>query len=750
MNYINETVPIKELVTNKNVDKYIIDGMNQLSPNVVGDSNEEILVYKDKNGNAIYDKNSEIAKEYAKNSYYSSINENFYVDGRVFKTLNEVANYYQTNFLNNKDNVIKQDLYSFNSVSYNKNELKSKIESSVKAAYKYDETIFLDSEINQPNLITPNYIDKQAIKKYFKSPGKYLVEARSSAGGTYTGDLIIDSETNLEDVIHNENNWIKTGEYSEDIYKVVQNSAVSAIMMGVAPLVERLLNIKENDDNNGIKACFNNGDDFTLKSMITCFSSESDYSSLLSIIQKEELMAETTHIIRNLNNVESLPINEKATIFIYQMREMFRNVEISYVDNLEWNRIVKVMFSNFIVGINSWNALIEEIGEADILLLADYFVDKNSFDSIINQYVNKAQIQAKVKDFATELSIAMDSEKLAFKKKIFDTSMELISQAADIAINYIMETALDLAEAIPVIGDILEFARDFNIRTTMIYELILPNSDKKLTYQMSQWFFENKKFKPKEIFNVFEIKEPRKNETYILNGRYYSTYEAANEQLVKDIVTRTVLQGPYYYFIRGQVAIKKENKEELVDYWMDKIISEGQVEPRYLDYFGGVFDSRDEALVSMREKIKDEDNFKKTYSYRYGQLNDNEIFFDSLDEAKAFVDEDNPLTVKKVSVTEFISNSKFDELYDLSQFEQKICSFELYGMEYFYKNKDDAFFAILKILNFRNELVTTETLSYSLNGLEFENIIKYVEYLEENIVLVETKTQNNKYEGVNL
>ncbi|QEH61633.1 hypothetical protein SCHIN_v1c04360 [Spiroplasma chinense] len=139
----------------------------------------------------------------------------------------------------------------------------------------------------------------------------------------------------------------------------------------------------------------------------------------------------------------------------------------------------------------------------------------------------------------------------------------------------------------------------------------------------------------------------------------------------------------------------------------------------------------------MERKINDEKNLSKFYSYRFGSSIDNVVYYKTEQEIKEFVDDITDIESKTVSITELISNTNFDSLYDLDNFDQTIYSFNLYGMEYYYKDKTNAYFAIYKLLNYKNSLVLTEFRTYTLNDLSFENILEYISYLEEKIT--ETK-----------
>ncbi len=117
--YINKSFEIKEIVTNKNVDKYLMDSLVKLYPEVLRDQNYEKKVYRDANGIAISESNDELATTAVEKSYTDKIEKVYYSNGKKFENKFDLEEYYYSNFLNN-NTLPSKELYKYGNLAYTK------------------------------------------------------------------------------------------------------------------------------------------------------------------------------------------------------------------------------------------------------------------------------------------------------------------------------------------------------------------------------------------------------------------------------------------------------------------------------------------------------------------------------------------------------------------------------------------------------------------------------------------------------
>ncbi len=101
---------------------------------------------------------------------------------------------------------------------------------------------------------------------------------------------------------------------------------------------------------------------------------------------------------------------------------------------------------------------------------------------------------------------------------------------------------------------------------------------------------------------------------------------------------------------------------------------------------------------------------------------------------------------KKVLFSELVQGkNNYDELYSLDFEETTIYYFDFYGIKYYFKDKTNLMYYIMKLLNFRNNLIEIEVEQFWLNDKFFSNRAEYIDYLYSNIKEID----NSNTRGIN-
>ncbi len=120
--------------------------------------------------------------------------------------------------------------------------------------------------------------------------------------------------------------------------------------------------------------------------------------------------------------------------------------------------------------------------------------------------------------------------------------------------------------------------------------------------------------------------------------------------------------------------------------------------------------------------------------YRYLFSNNEYRYFNSYQEAQNYVISTIDYSNKKVSFSELIEGkNKYDELYNLDFKQTKIYYFDFYGIKYYFKDKTNLMYYIMKLLNFKNNLIEIEVEQFWLNNKFLSNKTDYIEYLYSNL-----------------
>ncbi|WP_339034354.1 hypothetical protein [Spiroplasma endosymbiont of Cantharis rufa] len=740
LEYIDSNYPIKELKTNKNIDDFVIDGMNQLSSTVVKNENDEIYVYKDADGKVVYEQDAIKAKEIVEKTYYNKIQSNFYVEDKFYNNISEAKEHYYKNFINNSEQggIEKEELFTIGSASYNKKEVEREIANSIRTTYLYNNQKIKDFDLYTKNSFNPSTEDKNRIQKYSKSPGKFLIETKGSKGGQFTGDKVITSQSDLNTYFYDEKNWTLASKTSKNLMEITQSLMSDTLMSSVNLLEKFKTNVENNKDFNKLDYCFPSNGKISGESIFNCFSDESTYKQFSNLVEKYELVSESEYILSEINSLTTIEFIQKAVIYLYQIADTFRFSQISVKDSDLLNELMYEVIVNITSEIKEWKVFVDSLGKNNVLMALDFLIEKNDFFEKLNYIENTSVIQKNINSLNDALSNSFTQNLML--KAIDETEKLLIKHATQIATqltNELNKVVQKAVSAVPIIGDIFDFINSISLQKTLVYELIIPDTKQKLSYSITAWQWEKVKFNPEEIFKVFSIKKPRDNEVYQLGNRSFSSKETANDYLIRVLIDEMIESNNVIYESDYFSGIQLSDKKELIEYLTNKTLTENKVNySAYSDHFGGIHSNVRDALEAMEEKLKDPNNLTRYHYYNFGTgANSNSSFYTKdYEEMILFIDNQiKDFEMKLVSSSDLSKETNFDELYDLSKFEKPIYTFNLYGMDYFYKDKVNATYAIMKLLNYKSTTIETTVEKYIFNDTIFENKILFIEYLNVNI-----------------
>ncbi len=740
--YIENSYEIKETKTNKNVDDYVMDSLGQLYPEVLADSNDETIVYKDANGKAISESNEQIAKEAVEKSYLDKIEKVYYSNGKEYENKSDLEEDYYSNFLNN-NSLPSKDLYNYGNLAYTKEGLKQQIENSLELEYTTKSgDKFLDSQVNDLSVINPTEVDKAKIDKIYNSPGLYHLEQIDEKDGVYTGDSIIESTSDIQNIILNKNNWelvsSETGSAKEALFNLISSTIVY--------LVEQLMflvtmNVNSIVDLGILENRFGSLENFTVNTVFDGFKAETELSDFKYLIKKYGLIGESNAAVNSLKNIKSMDFSTLCSIYLYQMKEAFRFTNITQEDNLMLSKIYYNFFLKFDTR-KEWKDFVEKIGIEDATYITDFLVNKKEFSKFNNSRKDSNEIKNILNHLADK---SLDFAESKFNDLVSDIQKK-VAQNNGVFERYVTKV-LDLSvkaqKALIITSIVIEILDFIPISSTKTYQLLIPDTHQRLEYQMTNFILSSKKFDPSKIFRVTQLKKPIKNDIYLYQERYFPTYDDAIIQLKRDIINETLMNGKKVYFSSKDKNYKNENKDDLVNILLEEYLISGKIGERYTDFFGGRFDNEQMALQSMLEKLEKEE-YQIFYKYSFEQ---NEYrYFTNFEEAKEYVLSTFTYTSKKVLFSELVQGkNNYDELYNLDFEETTIYYFDFYGIKYYFKDKTNLMYYIMKLLNFRNNLIEIEVEQFWLNDKFFSNRAEYIDYLYSNIKEID----NSNTRGIN-
>lgn len=739
--YINRTYKINETSTNKNVDKYIMDSLGQLYPEVISDQNDETIVYKDANGNAISEKNEELAKNEVNKSYTDKIEKQYISNGKKFEYKFDIEEYYYSNFLSN-NTIPSETLYKYGNLAYTEEGLKQKIEGSIELEYttKNGDT-FLDSQVNDLSVINLTESDKSQINKVHNSPGLYNIEQIDENEGIYTGDSIIESNADIQEIILNKNNW----ELISSEKTSVKEKLFSSISSLIANLVEQLwfvvnFNSASASDMTVLESRFGNYNDLTINSIFNGFDLENRGVEFKNLVNKYGLIAESNASVNSLKNIKSIDFSNLSSIYLYQMKEAFKFTNITSEDVLKLNEIYFDFFLKY-DSRTEWKEFVEKIGSSQATYITDFLVNKSQFEKFCQGRVDSSEIKNFVKNLA--------DKSIAFAEKVFSKLIDdIMSKLKDNEwvfkkyVTKILELSVKAQKALIFVAIVIKILDLILYSTTKIYQLTILDTHQKLEYQMTNFILSSKTFDPAKVFRVTELKKPIKEDMYLYNERYFPTYDYAIMELKRNIIQDTIKNGKKIYFSSNNIEFRNSDKDSVINDLLNYYMSGSKIDKKYTDFFGGEFDNEQQALQSMLEKLEKEE-FQVFYKYLVGT---NEFrYFDTYEKAENYVLSTIEYENKKVAFSELVEGkNNYQDLYDLDYSQTTIYYFDFQGIKYYFKDKTNLVYYIMKLLNFNNNLVEVEVEQFWLNDIFFSNKVSYIDYLDSNLVEVDDYNTGRK------
>ncbi|WP_339021654.1 hypothetical protein [Spiroplasma endosymbiont of Atherix ibis] len=365
--------------------------------------------------------------------------------------------------------------------------------------------------------------------------------------GLYTGDSIIESSANIEELILNKNNWeLKSSKTTSS-----KDALFGLISSLIACIVEQLIFILTMDINLPrdlikLEYRFKERESLTIKNIFGGFGLEKEMYNFKNLINKYGLIANSNTAINSLKNINTLNYYELCSIYLYQMREAFRFSNITR----EYNQKVNEIYYNFFLKFNSNKELtyfVEKIGKDDATYITDFLVNRSQFNKFITSRKDSFEIRYVIKVLADEGMNFAQKELNQLVKDIVK-KVQKNKGAFKEYVTDILNLSAKAQKALIITSVVIEILSLIPVSSTKTYQFQIPDTHQKLEYQMTNFILSSKKFDPSEIFRVTQLKKPIKNDMYLYEGRYFPTYDNAVLQLKRNIIEDTLKTGKKIYF----------------------------------------------------------------------------------------------------------------------------------------------------------------------------------------------------------